>query len=204
MVPVGDEQRHEHDVVALEEVGEVVDLGVFVHVQRADLVEPVAVADPVGVVLDGLRGVLVAFGAVSDDREADPLADVGVAGDRLGPTDDHVGHRLVGSHRSAVVDLSVDVFGDERGVVRREAVGVPLVDVPVVEPQLAGNHLLGEVSLRDEQRDDVHVVALDGAEHLAEVWLFFPEAGAHLVERAGRADRVGVCVRRCARVGIQV
>jgi len=88
-------------------------------------------------------------------------------------TDDHVGHRAVGPHWTAVVDLPVDVFGDEGGLIGGEAVGVPLGNVPAVEAEFAGNHLLGEVALRDEQRDDVDLVALDGAEHFSEVRLLF-------------------------------
>jgi len=36
------------------------------------------------------------------------------------------------------VDLPVDVFGDEGGLIGGEAVGVPLGNVPAVEAEFAG------------------------------------------------------------------
>jgi len=72
VVAVGDKERDQNHVVALEELGEVVDLGIFVHVERLHLVEAVALGDPVGVVLDRFRRVLVALGTVADDGEPEP------------------------------------------------------------------------------------------------------------------------------------
>jgi len=97
----------------------------------------------------------------------------------------------------------LDVARFEAGVGRADAVlGVPLRDVPAVQAQLAGDHLLGEVPLADKEGDDVHLVALHGAEHLPEVGLFLPERLPDLVERARLADRVRVV--EGGRTGVRV
>jgi hypothetical protein len=129
---------------------------------------------------------------VSDDGEADPETDVGIIRHGLRTTDDHVGHRVVGPDGTGVVDGLARVGVGQGGVGGVGSVRVPPVGVPALQAEFAGDHLLGEVPLADEQRDDVHLLACDGPEHLPGRGLFLPERLPHLLEGARRPDSVGV------------
>jgi len=65
----------------------------------------------------------------------------------------------VGADRAAVVNLSVDVAGDQRGGIRRDTVGVPEVGIPSLQAEFSGDDAFGEIPLADEQRDDVDLLA---------------------------------------------
>jgi len=129
-------------------------------------------------------------------RPGRTLPDLRVPGHRFGPPDDDVAHRVVRPDRPAVVDGLAGIGGCQRGVGRTRPVGVPVVGVPPFQAELPRDDLLGEIALRDEQRDDVHLLGVDGPEHLPEGRLFLPEGLPDLVERAHRPDGVRVVERR--------
>jgi len=178
--------------------------GSLVHEQRLYLVKAVSLGDSVAVVFDSLRGVLVAVGTVADDREAKALPDVRILGRGFGPLDDHVRHRIVRADRPAVVDRLADVLGLERGLRCAGAVRLPPVGIPLLEAKFPRDDLFREVAFTDKERDDEHLVGLEGADHLAEVGFFLPERLADLVERARLADRIRVGVGRVRGVRIQM
>jgi len=70
------------------------------------------------------------------------------------------------------------------------------------ELKLARDHVLGEIALADEVRDDVNVIGIDQVESLSKGGLLFPKAAVDFAEKIAAADLIGMVEIRGGRIRI--